>query len=117
MTHAADRMTEVAALTKRLKAEFPNETKSFLNFFKEAENGPNLDAKHKELTNVALAVATQCEWCIAFHTRNAGKLGTTRAELIETGFQAVAMHGGPALMYMERLLDAVDTYAADTGAQ
>jgi len=116
MTYAADRMGEVASLTKRLEEEFPNETNSFLNFLKEAEGGPNLDAKHKELINVALSVAAQCEWCIAFHVRNAGKLGAKRAEIIEAGFQAIVMHGGPAFMYMERLYDAADTFAADAGS-
>lgn len=116
MSHAEDRMAEIAAVTKRLRKEFPRETDSFLAFLREAESGPNLDAKTKELMNVALSVAAQCEWCIAFHTRNAGKLGATRAEIIEAGFQAVVMHGGPAFMYMERLYDAADTYAADAGA-
>ena len=115
MSITRDRMTDVAEVTKRLRAEFPRETESFLTFLKEAENGPNLDAKTKELMNVALSVAAQCEWCIAFHVRNAGKLGATRAEIIEAGFQAVVMHGGPAFMYMKRLYDAADEYAADVG--
>lgn len=112
---AKDRMADVAQLTKRLREEFPRETESFLAFLREAEHGPNLDAKTKELMNVALSVAAQCEWCIAFHVRNAGKLGATRAEIIEAGFQAVVMHGGPAFMYMKRLYDAADEYAADAG--
>ncbi len=75
-----------------------------------------LDAKTKDLMNVGLSVAAQCEWRIAFHVRNAGKLGATRAEIVEASFQAVVMHGGSAFMYMERLLDAADTYAADAGS-
>jgi AhpD family alkylhydroperoxidase len=113
MGQAADRVAEVGALLKRLEAEFPHETRGFVNFLREAESGPNIDAKTKELINVALSVAAQCEWCIAFHVRNAGKLGATRGEIIEAGFQAVVMHGGPAFMYMERLCEAADTFAAD----
>ncbi|HZD92067.1 MAG TPA: carboxymuconolactone decarboxylase family protein [Pseudolabrys sp.] len=117
MSIASDRMHDVSEVTNRLRKEFPRETDSFLAFLKEAEDGPNLDAKTKELMSVALSVAAQCEWCIAFHVRNAGKLGATRAEIIEAGFQAIVMHGGPAFMYMERLYDAADTYAADAEAK
>jgi AhpD family alkylhydroperoxidase len=117
MGYAKDRMDEVAVLTKRLRAEYPKETDSFLAFLKEAESGPTISSKEKELINVALSVAAQCEWCIAFHVRNAGKLGATKAEIMESGFQALIMHGGPAFMYMTRLFEAADEYAADAGVK
>lgn len=115
MGTAHDRMADVAEVTKRLRADFPRETESFLAFLRETETDNHLDSKTKELMNVALSVAAQCEWCISFHTRNAGKLGATRAEIIEAGIQAVVMHGGPAFMYLKRLYDAADEYAADAG--
>lgn len=111
-----DRMKEVAELTRRLKEEFPKETEGFLSFLQEAESGENLSKKDKELINVALSVAAQCEWCIAFHVKNAARLGATKGELIEAGFQAVVMHGGPAFMWMTRLLEAVDEFVVDKAA-
>jgi AhpD family alkylhydroperoxidase len=60
--------------------------------------------------NAALAVAGQCEWCIALHAKQALEAGATRDELIEAGFQAVLMHGGPALMYMTPLLEAIEEF-------
>ena len=111
-----DRMKEVAELTRRLKEEFPKETEGFLSFLKEAESGENLPMKDKELINVALSVAAQCEWCIAFHVKNAARLGATKGELIEAGFQAVVMHGGPAFMWMTRLLEAVDEFVVEKAA-
>ncbi len=113
MGYAHDRLEEVATLTKRLESDFPKETAGFVNFMKAAEAGPNISLRNKELINVALALGAQCEWCIAFHVRNAGQQGATRAEIVEAGFQAVVMHGGPALMFMTRLLEAADEYAAD----
>lgn len=70
--------------------------------------------KEKELINTALAVAAQCEWCIAFHVRNAAQAGATKNEIIEAGFQAVIMHGGPAFMWMTPLIQAADEFATDT---
>lgn len=116
MTSMHDCLKEVAELTKRLEKDFPKETESFLNFFKEGEAGPALPLKYKELTNVALSVAVQCEWCIAFHVRNAVRAGATRQEIIEAGFQAVIMRGGPAFMWMTPLTQAVDEFAKEDGA-
>lgn len=111
MAQMADRLKEVGALTRRLQKDFSRETTGFLNFLKEAESGEAISIKHKELINVALSVAAQCEWCIAFHVRSAVRAGATRAELVEAGFQAVIMHGGPAFMWLTPLLDAVDEFA------
>jgi AhpD family alkylhydroperoxidase len=68
----------------------------------------------KELINVGLAVGAQCEWCIAFHVKQAIKAGASRDEMIEAGFMAVVMHGGPAYMYMTPLLEAVDEFLPAT---
>jgi len=113
MSYVNDRMSEMASLTHRLQAEYPKETAGFLRFLTEAESGTNVSPKEKELINVALSVAAQCEWCIVFHVRNAANLGATKGELIEAGFQAVIMHGGPAFMWMTRLFQAADEFVSD----
>jgi AhpD family alkylhydroperoxidase len=108
------RLNEVGDLTKRLQKEFPRETAGFLSFIKDAESGPALSLKEKELINTALSLAAQCEWCIAFHVRNAARAGATRSEIIEAGFQAVIMRGGPAFMWMTPLMQAVDEFVRET---
>ncbi len=113
MTSMNERLKEVGDLTHRLRQEFPNETAGFLNFIKEAEGGAALALKDKELINTALSVGAQCEWCIAFHVRNAVRAGASRHEIIEAGFQAVIMHGGPAFMWMTPLMRAVDEFAGE----
>ncbi|WP_457560921.1 carboxymuconolactone decarboxylase family protein [Caminibacter sp.] len=95
-------------LIKTLQKDAPEEIKGFLEFMKNVEKDGAISAKNKELINIGLAVAAQCEWCITFHTQNALKLGATREEIIEAGMQAVLMHGGPALMYMIPLLKALE---------
>jgi len=113
MDKMKQRLQEVGDLTRRLKKEFPSETSGFLDFIRSAEAGRALSLKHKELVNVALSIAAQCEWCIAFHVRNAVGAGAKRSEILEAGFQAVIMHGGPAFMWMTPLYQALDEFAPE----
>lgn len=111
MGHMKDRLNQIKNLTERLEKDFPVETGGFLSFLKRAESGKALDIRQKELINVGLAVAAQCEWCIAFHVEQAVSAGASRDEIVEAGFMAVIMHGGPAYMYMTPLLEALDEFA------
>ncbi len=113
MTKMKEKLDEVKKLTRRLQQDYPTETNAFLGFLNKAEAGPALDLKLKELINVGLAVGAQCEWCIAFHVEAAAKAGATRDEVVEAGFMAVIMHGGPAYMYMIPLFEAVDEFVLD----
>lgn len=107
----SERLNEVNVLVGKLRKEFPSETGAFLNFLQKATDGEGLDVRTKELINVGLSVGAQCEWCIAFHVRNAVEAGAMRAQIISAGFMAVVMHGGPALMYLTPLLKAADEFA------
>ncbi|HEB59252.1 MAG TPA: carboxymuconolactone decarboxylase family protein [Gammaproteobacteria bacterium] len=110
MAHMHDKLEQIGTLTTYLRDNYPTETNAFLGFLKEAESGKALDIRDKELINVALAVAAQCEWCIAFHVQQAARHGASRDELVEAGFMAVIMHGGPAYMYMTPLMQAIDEF-------
>ncbi len=112
-THTHDRLADVNALVKRLRRHYPTEAEAFLNFMRKAEDGVALTAREKELVNVGLSVAAQCKWCIDFHTRNAINAGANRDEIVEAGFMAIVMHGGPAFMYLTTLLEALDDLAPE----
>jgi len=105
-----EKLQEIQTLIKNLQQNAPEETKNFFEFLKSVEKDGAVSAKNKELINIALAVAAQCEWCIAFHTQNAIKLGATKEEIVEAGMQAVLMHGGPALMYLTPLFNAIEEF-------
>ncbi len=107
MNEMHQKLEEIKELTERLQSEYPTETNAFLGFLNKAEEGKALSMRQKELINVGLAVAAQCEWCIVFHVQNAVKAGATRDEIVEAGFMAVIMHGGPAYMYMTPLFQAL----------
>ncbi len=104
-------LLEQAGVTRqRLLKDYPGETQSFLNFLHKTESGVAIDYRQKELINVALAVAAQCDRCIAAHVKSAVNNGASRDEIVESGFMAVIMHGGPAYMYMTSLFEALDEF-------
>ena len=113
MGQMQDKLNEVMTLTKSLRENYPTETNAFLGFLNKAESGKALGNREKELINVALAIAAQCEWCIAFHVKQTLKGGASRDEIMESGFMAVIMHGGPAYMYMTPLLKALDEFQSE----
>ena len=110
MDKPSDLLKQILDENLKLEKRFPDEIHAFTNFMKKAESGPILSHKEKELINVALAVAAQCEWCISLHVKYATEAGASRDEIIKSGFQAVLMHGGPALMYLITLLRALDDF-------
>ncbi len=108
MGNTQAKLNDISNLITKLQAEYPTETNAFLGFMNKAESGKALTRREKELINVGLAVGAQCDWCIAIHVQQAIEAGANRDEVMEAGFMAVVMHGGPALMYMTPLLAAVD---------
>ena len=50
--------------------------------------------KYKELIAVAVALTTQCLYCVEIHTNNAKKAGATEQELAETTLVAAALRAG-----------------------
>ena len=85
MPEMQDRIMQIEKLTERLKEQYPAEINSFLSFMGKAEGSPALSKTQKELINVGLAVAAQCEWCIALHVHGAVKAGASRDEIMSAG--------------------------------
>jgi AhpD family alkylhydroperoxidase len=71
-----------------------------------------LSAKAKELICIAIGVAIRCNYCIASHVKKALQLGATRHEIMEAGFVAVKMGGGPVIAYLSQLIEACDELGA-----
>jgi AhpD family alkylhydroperoxidase len=58
-----------------------------------------IPAKTKELMAVAVALTTQCPYCIDIHTKRAKAAGCTGAELAETTLVAAALRAGGAVTH------------------
>jgi AhpD family alkylhydroperoxidase len=60
--------------------------------------------KYKELMALAVALTTQCPYCLDIHRQAAVGAGATREELAETVFVAVALRAGAALTHGTHLI-------------
>ncbi len=58
-----------------------------------------LSVKVKELIAVAVAVTTQCPYCIDAHVKKAKAAGATEAELVEATMVAAALRAGGAVTH------------------
>jgi len=55
--------------------------------------------KYKELMAIAVALTTQCPYCIEVHRQQAVKAGATARELAETVHVAAALRAGGAITH------------------
>jgi AhpD family alkylhydroperoxidase len=86
------------AYTARLVNAAPEEARAFLNLKRTAERKDGaIPAKYRELMSVAVALTTQCGYCIEAHINNAVEAGATREEIAETVFIAAALRAGGAV--------------------
>jgi AhpD family alkylhydroperoxidase len=60
--------------------------------------------KYKELIALAVALTTQCPYCLEVHKAAAKQAGATEAELSETVFIAAALRAGAALTHGTHLV-------------
>ena len=88
--------------------ETPEFMGAFQQFMQAAKKPGALSTKTKELIGVALSVKNQCHRCIPFHVKSAIDQGVTRLEILEAAEQALLFGGGPALMYLEEVIQALD---------
>ena len=105
---AADLTGDIRAL----RDGAPEVMKGFSALAQAALKADALDTKTKELIALAIAVATRCDGCIAFHAEAAMKQGATRPEVLETMGMAVYMGAGPSAMYAAQALEAFDQFSA-----
>jgi AhpD family alkylhydroperoxidase len=76
----------------------PKEAAAFLNLKHTAERKDGvIPVKYRELMSVAVALTTQCAYCIEAHIQNAVEAGATREEIAETVFIAAALRAGGAV--------------------
>ena len=82
----------------------PEAMKAFWAFDKAAVAAGAIPVKYKELMAVAVALTTQCPYCIGIHSGSARKAGATDAELTEAGMVAAALRAGAAVTHATHTL-------------
>lgn len=83
---------------KELIASAPAEAEAFFKLKSVTERSDGvIPAKYRELIALAVALTTQCSYCLDSHTRNAARAGASREEIAETVFMAAALRAGGAV--------------------
>jgi AhpD family alkylhydroperoxidase len=86
----------------------PDATAAFWAFDKAALADGVIPKKYKELMAIAVALTTQCPYCIESHRQAALKAGVNEQELAETVHVAAALRAGAAVTHGTHLLTAHD---------
>jgi AhpD family alkylhydroperoxidase len=92
------------ARIKKMDTLAPEVMKAFWAFDKAAVADGAIPAKYKELIAVAVAVTTQCPYCIDIHSSNARKAGATETELVEATMVAASLRAGGAVTHATHAL-------------
>jgi AhpD family alkylhydroperoxidase len=92
---ASDELKKLAPLGETK----PDVMKAFVAFDTAVMADGALPKKTKELIAVAVALTTQCQYCLAIHTDMAKKAGATTEELAEASFVAAALRAGAAITH------------------
>lgn len=90
--------TELAKLGPLSKLH-PDAMAAFGAFDAAAMADGAVSKKTKELIAVAVALTTQCQYCLTIHTEFAKKAGATEEELAEVTFVAAALRAGAAITH------------------
>ena len=89
---------------KKLNDLAPEVMKAFWAFDKAAVADGVIPVKFKELIAVAVALTTQCPYCIDIHSGNARRAGATDAEIAEAAMVAAALRAGAAVTHAAHAL-------------
>jgi AhpD family alkylhydroperoxidase len=98
---------------EKMNALAPDVMKAFWAFDKAAVAAGAISVKYKELIAVAVAVTTQCPYCIDIHTGNAKTAGATDAELVEAAMVAASLRAGGAVTHTTHALSKASELAAN----
>ncbi|WP_426988204.1 carboxymuconolactone decarboxylase family protein [Pseudarthrobacter sp. Y6] len=81
---------------RNIRRGAPESFKTFMAWDKEVMRGANntIPPKYAELMAVAVALTTQCAYCIEAHVKAAHEAGATEAEIAETTMISAALRAG-----------------------
>ncbi len=83
----------------------PEAMNAFQAYDKAALAAGAIPKKYKELMAIAVALTTQCPYCIEVHRQEALKAGVTEQELAEAVHVAAALRAGAAITHGTHLFE------------
>lgn len=88
---------------KKLDELAPDSMSAFWQFDRHVFADGQLSTLHKQLIAVAVALTTQCPYCLELHRKAAQDAGATDAQLAETALVAAAIRAGGAITHASHL--------------
>lgn len=113
MTYGKAVQDELRPHARALRRMIPDVYKGFAELHDAAFVEGALGTKTKELMALAIAIASECDGCIAAHAHAAVLHGATLEEAAETIGVTILMKGGPATIYGPRAYAAFSEFYAE----
>jgi len=88
---------------KKLDENAPDVMKPYWAFNQELFKAGAIDVLHKQLIAVAVALTTQCPYCIEIHMKDARRAGATDTMLTETAMVSAAMRANATVTHASHL--------------
>lgn len=110
MGHWNDLIHDLSEPTRSLRAAIPDAWAGFGQMHKGAMAEGVLSTAMKEIIALVIAVAEQCDGCIAYHAKGAARHGATPEQVAEALGVALLMMGGPATVYGPRAWEAFNEF-------
>jgi AhpD family alkylhydroperoxidase len=101
MMHSMEKLNRLSIVGKLA----PDAMTTFRAYDKAALADGAIPKKYKELMAIAVALTTQCVYCIEVHRQQALKAGVTEQELGETVHVAAALRAGGAITHGTHLFE------------
>ncbi|HET6161374.1 MAG TPA: carboxymuconolactone decarboxylase family protein [Dongiaceae bacterium] len=94
-----------------LKRAAPEAMDAFNGFADVVFTDGALSRKAKELMAVAVALTTQCPYCIELHAKDARRFGASDAELAEAAMVSAIIRAGGAVTHAAHLFSPLEEVA------
>jgi AhpD family alkylhydroperoxidase len=91
---------------KEMENLVPEVMKAFWAFDKAAVAEGAIPVKYKELIAVAVALTTQCPYCIDIHSDKARRAGATAVEIAEAAMVTASLRAGAAVTHATHALSS-----------
>ncbi|NJL44091.1 MAG: carboxymuconolactone decarboxylase family protein [Nitrosarchaeum sp.] len=106
-----DELCKIDQLFSYLGENTPKQAAAFSELMNAIETTGKVPATTKEAVALGIAITSQCKGCIAFHTKKALDCGLSPEEILEVAWVAVLMGGGPALVHLSHVKEALEEFS------
>jgi len=113
MANWQDVISELSAPTKSLRDAIPDAWAGFAQMHRGAMSDGALSRAEKEIIATVIAVAQQCDGCIAYHAKSAVRAGAEPEKMAEALGVALLMMGGPGTVYPPKAWEAFNEFKGE----